>query len=277
MPVSVLLCEGRRDGLDATILSAVCPGPRIRPAESKAALGPKVDALDDPGRPVRAIRDRDFDYDVTAQEALQPFTWSSKPIGWVWSRHEIENYAIDPVLVGRAFAGVAGFDEAAYRGWLAAGARIIADYQAARWALGRLRRRVERDLGLRRLPDRDQDDFELPGDLSRPANQRWALEKATVFAEQIGIELGDDRIQFRFEEYAERFSAPAFAVDDALRWFSGKDLLASVHRAAGTPCAPWWPGPRGLLKRVREWIRANPEDARALVAEWAELKRLIDE
>ena len=137
MPVSRLLAEGK---LDIAVLGSLMAGVTTidpRPG-SKGGLKPRAsDIRTDTGRTACYIRDRDFDFVPPADMTCPTIdaVIAGATLGWRWSRHEIENYLIDPGLVHAAF----GWDRATFEGQLVEAARRIKYYQAARWTVGQSR------------------------------------------------------------------------------------------------------------------------------------------
>src|SRR5687768_10597823 len=100
MPITKLFIEGN---LESEVLNPLLQGsPALQQGGSKDSLKPRARA-DRHENNVEAgyLRDRDFDFD--------PPDDTSKPtidceeagvaIGWRWTRHETENYLIEPALV----------------------------------------------------------------------------------------------------------------------------------------------------------------------------------
>jgi hypothetical protein len=116
MPLTKLLCEGVAKGVDVVVLGALLSADRIliAPFGSKTGLGAAAAALRDEKISVSVIRDRDFDFEPQAGEAPRTYTWGGKNVGWFWSRHEIENYLVDPALVVPALSDGVGFEPTAY-------------------------------------------------------------------------------------------------------------------------------------------------------------------
>jgi hypothetical protein len=276
MPVNRLLCEGVAGGLDAVVLGAlVAPdGPEVVPAFSKANLGAAVHALRRVGRMfVAAIRDRDFDCEPEPGDDPVIWKWADEAVGWQWRRHELESYLVDPELVVPAsIESGADADATAYEPLLLRAARAVAPYQAARWTLGHLRRGSPPRL--RSRPERFNKDFDLPIDLGSGACLAWARQEVVAHGTQLPREAAIDAL---YQPLHDRFIAEGFGVRDALLWFSGKDLLASVARQAQAEGHMLWSSAGALRNLVRDWIRAHPEEALRRVPEWARLKQLVKE
>ncbi len=142
MSVSVLLVEGK---LDAEVLSPVLGTLPVRvtleAVGSKSSLKPRArDRRQGPvGVSTCYVRDRDFDFDPPV-DSSQPTVDSRQEtggvLGWRWSRHELENYLLEPRLVEAA----TGWSAADFERELLAAARNLQHYNAARWAVGIARR-----------------------------------------------------------------------------------------------------------------------------------------
>jgi hypothetical protein len=275
VPLSRLLCEGVAGGPDAVILAAIFApdGPEVVPAISKTNLGAGVRALRRVGRMnVAAIRDRDFDFVPEHGDDPVVLTWDSEPVGWRWRRHELESYLVDPALVVPATIEIAGgSDVSGYEQILLTAARTVAPYQAARWALGDIRRRLPPRL--RGRPERFNKDFELLPDLSVGACMSWAREEMdahrTTIPETVALEA-------LYQTFLDRFTAETFDAHEALLWFSGKDLMAAVARQAQEASVAWWSSAGSLRNMVRDWIRDHAEEAVRRVPEWGRLKDLVN-
>lgn len=266
MPVTRLLVEGR---LDAAILAAVCRGsPLVEPRGPKHAL--KAIAREEQnrtGEQVRFLRDRDFDF--------EPSDVGTSPVrlddlGWCWTRHEIENYLLDPEVVIRAFPEM---NIRAYVGALRAAARAVAPYQAARWAAGLARKALPPNYELTTRPDTLKE-LELPpfaGDVGRC--REWLREHVGAFFDRVKAALEPEAVDRSFLEKLALFTEGL--VDDeskVLVWLSGKDLLCSLK--------PWLQqndveNPGAFRARLRDRVISHPAEVLNLLPEWAGLLRLL--
>src|SRR6185503_12131059 len=116
------------------------------------------------------LRDRDFDFDPPP-DTSRPTVDSVEggvAIGWRWSRHEIENYLIEPVLVSEATTWPLPEVEDALR----ESARAIRSYEAARWTIGIVRRDLPPHYELKTRPD-GLNDIDLPVDLNYATVNAW--------------------------------------------------------------------------------------------------------
>lgn len=115
MSVTVLLCEGIEpgekpaQGLDGRLLNKLLAGIcSVRPRGSKFYMEMNVRAARSDGAAgTFALLDGDFRYPVPAASAV-PEAWiagDAALLGWRWSRKEIENYLLDPLVVGRIQIG----------------------------------------------------------------------------------------------------------------------------------------------------------------------------
>jgi hypothetical protein len=112
-----LVCEGSPNGLDVRVLDLVIAQKlgqevQIIPSGGEGSLGSVASWLEERSRktlpdgtqsPPRdqayVVEDRDF----RSSEEVEQIGQRSSPKRWVWRRHEIENYLLDPRLVADAF------------------------------------------------------------------------------------------------------------------------------------------------------------------------------
>lgn len=276
MPVSELLVEGE---LDATLLNAVLRGkPAVRSGGSKNALKPKV--VEDRRRnklsTASYIRDRDFDIDppaVRVQPQVHERDAKGQVLGWFWCRHEMENYLLEPGLVARALNEDVGL----YLSRLLIVACQIIAYQAARAAIGVVRRSLPPSYELRTRPVEFKDDaLVLPGDLSAETLSAWACDQADRFRARICPQLEPKAIMEEVERRTKLLArAQQESPTEILVWFAGKDLLAGLAR-------PEWLAPRRLVNagemraRLRNWVRDNPDEALDLLPEWKNFVTILN-
>lgn len=267
MPVDVLLVEGE---LDAQLLGAVFAGrPVVEAAKaSKNALAPRVRTERRKGKPAYYLRDRDFDYDPPEGASSPTVDTVDREhddaiLGWRWCRHEIENYMLEPAVVARALhVAQEEFTEALVR----SGMRIR-HYEAARWSVGRARRRLP---PLYRLETRPKGaanrEFYLPDDPTEGRMRDWAVQHVSEFREGISPHLRSERVAANFETLRDVLSDKALSsVQHILLWFSGKDLLATLSewlKARG------FDGPGEARSVIRDWMIEHPDDTLAALEEW---------
>jgi hypothetical protein len=137
MPVAKLFVEGR---LEIEVLTPILQGsPVPQQGGSKYTLRPRARTERRENKVVAGyLRDRDFDFDppTDLSKPTVDSMESGAPLGWRWCRHEIENYLVDPGVVGEAMAWyVNDFEDA-----LRQAAAKIRSYEAARWTIGKVRR-----------------------------------------------------------------------------------------------------------------------------------------
>lgn len=178
----VLFCEGR---FDAVVLGAVCSGlgAVIRPVGGKYNLRAYVEGYRQ-GRAVSyvAIRDRDFEREPDSSD---PDLYDEGERFFIWGRHEIENYLIEPSVLASVYerarpwpdlVGLPARDESEIVSCLRQAAEHICYFQAARWALGQLPPLA----GWPRLRTRWTNEAQLP-DLTETACRQAACDEAADY------------------------------------------------------------------------------------------------
>jgi len=269
VPVSVLLVEGK---LDAEVLSPVLGTLPVRvtlePVGSKSSLKPRArDRRQFPvGVPTCYVRDRDFDFDPPVDRS-QPTVDSRHDVGgvlgWRWSRHEMENYLLEPRLVEAA----TGWSVADFTHGLLATARSLQHYTAARWAVGIARRSLPPFNDLPTRPAELTNEIKIPADCSQAACFTWALQHVAAFRRQVEATLEVAAVQSSLAERAQRL-AGLMTSEEVLLWHSGKDLLAALAPLIATrPEA----NPKAFLSRLRRWVQGSPQEAVVLFPEWQAL------
>ena len=269
MPLAKLFVEGR---LEAELLNPILQGdPLLQQGGSKYSLRPRA-MTDRRENRVQAgyLRDRDFDFDPPG-EVGQPtidYSYAGRPVGWRWSRHEIENYLLEPSLVGEAMQWPIGAFESALR----QSALAIRSYEAARWTVGIVRRALPPHYELHTRPD-DLADIGLPATLDRESVRAWmdqniARHRARIVAvmDPVAVEHSFDLMGARF---AEAFGGDMTAI---LTWFSGKDLFAGLAVWLTTMGVA---NPGAFRAALRDWVIANPDRALDLLPEWRALVSAI--
>ncbi len=112
-----LICEGPADGLDVRVLDAIIAQALgknvvIEPAGGEGSLGSVATYFEERFPETRAycIEDRDY----RSQQEVEAAWQKAGGKRFIWRRHEIENYLLDPRVVGGAFQslreGVRGAD-----------------------------------------------------------------------------------------------------------------------------------------------------------------------
>lgn len=268
MPVTRLLVEGE---LDAQLLAPLFAGNPVVEAikSSKNALAPRTRTERQKAGPcVSYLRDRDFDYDPLDQLDQPTIDKAENGIvlGWRWSRHSIENYMLEPAIACTALA----VDEATYQTALSIAGSKIKYYQAARWAIGIARSALPPYYELRTQPD-GANEFYLPGDdgLTDDTAKNWALDHVEAFANRVRPKLEANAIAESYDKYSGFFNhEESVPVETILVYFSGKDLMTALD--------PFW-RPLGILGandfrgRIRDWMRAHPDEVRVALPEWQAL------
>ena len=266
MPLNQLLVEGK---LDAEVLNPLLAGnPLVRRIGSKGSLAPRArNFREDSKQPVGYLRDRDFDF-LPPTDASQPTVDEMigvEILGWRWTRHELENYLIDPAIIHRAM----GFDLAEYQTRLVDAAQAIRHHQAGRWAIGQARRSFPPMYEFPTRPAGLNHPFQLPADSSEAGIASWIQAQSAYFLANAQASFDPSVLAAAFGVQVALLSEAFLAhIPNALAWCSGKDLLAAL--------IPWLQAshslhPTRLLQRVRDWIVLNPDETLALLPEWAAL------
>ncbi len=152
MPPAVLFCEGDDRSPDAPVLRAILHGlpVDVRPVGSRGIFRQML--LDHPD--ARALRDGDFPDDPAAwrpDPAAAPWPgesdwqgWSAgRSAGWRWRRKEIENYLLDPEVLGWVM-GWSARQQQDYTAVLTDAMHACAERTAARMAILKLLPKFER-------------------------------------------------------------------------------------------------------------------------------------
>lgn len=261
MPLAKLFVEGK---LDAELFNPILDGnPVLQRGGPKNSLKPRAKAERDDYRVSAGyVRDRDFDFDPPT-ESTQPTIDSHEggvPFGWRWCRHEIENYLLEPRLMGAALGWPVEEIEAAIR----QSARQIRVYEAARWTIGSVRRALPPHYDLKTRPD-DLNELAVPS-LDVTTIRQWAIESIECHRVLIVAAMEPAAVHAKMDSFVLRFD-DAFVNDvpNVLLWFSGKDILAGMadwlaNRMVANP---------GLLRAaIRDWVIAHPSRTIELLPEW---------
>lgn len=283
MPVNLLFVEGcGNDPVDAPILLALLAGrPPVEMGGSKGSLKPKARDARGPGRRVEAcyLRDRDFDTDPPDDRTVPTIDahvdgHAGPVLGWRWCRHEIESYLIDP----RIMAAASGLAEERLVHEIFEAAAKLQVYGAARWAIGVVRRHIPVPGQLRTRPDHLQSDFALPV-LSSSTEEwlAWATRHAQRFQSAVATALSAADIDAEFQTHLEQLVVPPVglregSLDDVLTWYPGKELMAALDVTVYQSFAD---NPTVLRRRLRDWIRNNPDAALTIFPEWQSLVTLL--
>jgi hypothetical protein len=212
------------------------------------------------------VRDRDFDFDPPV-DITQPTVDSRHDaggvLGWRWSRHELENYLLEPRLVEAA----TGWDAADFARELLTAARHLQHYTTARWAVGIARRSLPPFNDLPTRPAELTNEIKLPADCSQAACVTWAMRHVEAFRRQVEATLDVASIQASLAEHAQRL-AGLMTTSEVLIWYSGKDLLAALAPLIATRPED---NPKAFLRQLSRWVRDRPQEAVALFPEWQAL------
>lgn len=266
MPVDVLIVEGN---LDSEILAAVFQGaPVVRRGGSKNSLKPQARYEREHNNVAAGyLRDRDFDYEPPddCNAAVVDSEFKNSPLGWRWSRHEIESYLLDPMIVERAI-------DIAAQEWaeaIVAVASRIRWYQIARWTVGQLRRNLPPQFELETRPA-GLNELQLPPTTEELYSREWCLTSILEFAGRIEENMSADNVEAALGHRSTLLSEGHLSdVARVLIWCSGKDLLAGlsddVLRHTG------FSNSGELRAALRDWVRDNAEEAVGFLPEWQDL------
>lgn len=268
MPVTMLLVEGE---LDAQLLQPLLAGrPLIEAAKSsKNALAPRVRTERQKGQTgAHYLRDRDFDHEPPEETEIPGIDseHEGSVLGWRWARHEIEKYMLEPLFVERCL----DVPKAEYENAVLDASQRIRHYQAARWAIGHARSALPPAVKFRTRPDDAGDkEFFLPVRLEEAPCAQWACDHAAAFLERSMSRLAEEFVSNTFAKYRDIFAGGGLDhIGSVLLWFSGKDIMLAI--------GDWLQihgvnGPGAFRARLRDWMRANPDDVLNALPEWRAL------
>ncbi len=269
MPVNMLYVEGE---LDQQLLAVILEqGPVVKSGGSKYGLQASVVRGREEGEGVSIyfLRDRDFDFlpNEAAPHLPAPITTprSGELLGWSWYRHSIECYLLEPALAARALGRASEEIEA----HLVAAGRELANYQAARWAVGQARTKLPPSRQLATHPPELRGEFALPQDTSEMANWNWISTAARDLFQPISQAFAEEALRASFDRFRSRLAG--LDVSNVLVWCSGKDLLTFVAPRIGFASG------RELRNHLRDWVLDHPDEGLALLPEWVALKQLLAE
>jgi hypothetical protein len=231
------------------------------------------------------VRDRDFDY-LPPDDLLQPKLIRTEVItipnnkkikreikGWHWCRHEIENYLLTPEIVEKAsYRKKTGysFEITEYKDELIKAAKEIRFYESARWAIGKAKLCLPPKQKLHSRPVSIlEKQIGIPDDCSCDAIEKWLIETAEVFYQQVSDTLKEEAIKQEYWHYVNLFDQ-SFCQDISkiLVWFSGKDLLGALEPwciAKGYQNAAAFR--ENLTNKLIEWLRRDQEEVCAILPE----------
>lgn len=185
MPVERLYVEGEIDALLISKIISTMEGlhPVITREGSKNSLKSKViDIRRRPGfEKVFYLRDRDFDFDTQPDwNTPQPEVYDNPPkiAGWHWSRHEIENYLLEPSIISQVFDVTV--EKASHE--ITKAALLIKNYVICRWAVGTARRILPPHYELSTRPFTKKDnEIKVPLDWDLSMCKDWAISSTTNY------------------------------------------------------------------------------------------------
>jgi len=234
---TLLFCEGTPESLDYQILALLKPAHcTIVPAGGKYGINNFVKGrLANEKRPYLIFRDRDFDKEPEPPNMptlLQPQL--SKPIFYTY-RACIESYLLDAALIQRYWQESAQGpkwghgeppSEEKIAEWISHAARRIADYQAVRWALTKLKPKKFWPF----VSNTWTEDGKLPNSLQLDDCIGEAENLISQFSSDIAT-VTKDNFHFHLQQYQARFAAAEFWQNHLyLVWFHGKDLQKAMQQ-----------------------------------------------
>jgi len=268
--LNVLYCEGNPKSFDIRLLQQLVPGScLIKPIGSKYGLEDKIISDRAINPKLAGLRDRDFDC-CDFSIANKPREWFDQnvQIGWSWERKEIENYLIDPEVVGRALGRKAPpRDE--YTSAVQKAAETISAYTAARTALSCYR--FTNAWG--ESVDKKTHSF--------PQRSKLGKDQCRIKIREIVRENKGDRIVEeqnvvdKFENLLPLYRPGGSRFQDFLTFFAGKDLLYvmknDLQEFGFDPKDPI----TAFLERVVKRIEESSEEVWTWMPEWQKLRESI--
>lgn len=269
MPVNELLCEGVEGGPDVRLLRAILRRSvgEVRPSGGKDGFRNLVVNLRASSKTssVCGLADGDF--------PRKPGEWTPAPpcrewhvstqkgqtmIGWMWRRKEIENYLVDPEVVGRALRWDTPKKEA-YAAGLERVFDALAYATAARIAL------------TEHAPTRTRMETAMRIDAGDAAAEQALRDGADDYNRGARID-----VEALIESYRKwrveclpggKFRACAIDV------FAGKNILAKIQQTAGFP--PEVKDAVGLFERILDALEKDPAP-HTWVPEWTALRAAVE-
>jgi hypothetical protein len=225
-----LLCEGSKNSFDRQILDTIVAdisGVEIQPMGGKFGSGAYLQGfLGGMSKmpPYLTFRDRDFDADVPATPSLTVSPYQKHV--YMSYRATIENYLLTPTAVfdfcsNKNIDGFVNISEVetAFRN----AAEEIKYYQAARWALGAIRERVESKTSW------TDESGHLPKNLSEAA----CVSAAKTLLLDIQKQVKNwtlENFEAKYQYYLGKFGKAFFENNDYLIWFQAKDLQTQLSQ-----------------------------------------------
>lgn len=228
----IIACEGTRDlrMLVHVVLRDVPARVAVRAVGPKSDLAFHLGSARVGGVPEAGIgiRDRDFDLPPPEQPRLVPVP--GEPGVYAWPRCEVENYVLDPAILGAALDRIPGRRLPPYVDLLAEAGERLLPYEAARAALADVRNAFDRGYMAttwtgKGLPPRDE---RASPDACRRAARAYLAAMPWPAAREVASGLGFDE---RYDARLQELGAVRDPISRALVWFKGSDLLADLAAA----------------------------------------------
>jgi len=238
---TLLFCEGVPRSLDARLLNHVLSGQTgklIVPAHGKQGFRAFIAGYLESYHPVPpyfGFRDRDFDARPPDLAALIRLP-GNRPI-FLSYRACIESYLLDPALIeaywsenhrqGPAWQYGPSPRADQIETWIRDAAESITHYQAARWALARIKPSDRWPEVPTTWTDGSGD---LPSSLEKESCLNHAKSLVREYITQSNL-VPEKLLEQRYEEYVNKFAAEAFwSRSEYSVWFHGKDLQKAMGR-----------------------------------------------
>lgn len=242
LDIKLLFCEGTPESYDYAILNRLINNSttRIVPAGGKFSLAAftqgYLSTYSNEQKPsYLAFRDRDFDKEPTSTpQLISPF--ENKPV-FLSYRACIENYLLDAILIDTYWSESSQSPKWQYgdspgineiNSWIKNSAETIADYEAIRWALSRLKpgdRWPEINTTWTKKGSGD-----LPSSLALEDCLKEAKKLIDDFSARIA-NISEAEFERHLKHYREKFSTHEFwTQEEYMVWFHGKDLQKAMQK-----------------------------------------------
>jgi len=241
--IRLVFCEGHSGSLDVELLMRFIPigKAEIRPVGGKSSMrafiqGHMSNYSSQPDKcpTYLGFRDRDFDIEPPDKPGLIPM-YGTTPI-WLTYRACVESYFIDSQLlhdywlehcVGPQWQHGSPLPVDVIETKIIESARELADYQAIRWALSKMKPGTRWPEILTTWTDGSG---YLPFSLSFPECLDQAMKLVDNFVKEVSV-VTVDKLSDAVQDYRRRFTQDEFYSEQFfLVWFHGKDLLANLSR-----------------------------------------------
>jgi hypothetical protein len=253
-----IVVEGKKD--KRVLERVVPPGCNIVLCQGKHGMRSYLDGLATQSQAAVqtafyvGFRDRDFDFELPASPGLQ--TTKGVPAQQLHSmdvfvsyRRTIENYLLQPSVYRDFYTNLPTKTRARqltpvdYEFLLKLAAVKIHHYQAARAALGEIRKPNPLDASFLRDAPTGRDEFlksgQLPLQLDRDACIEAARAVLARYRQQAATIADFSGFEATFSRFEALFDAQFYAADQYLAWFQGKDLIAAFHHVVATNFGPF--------------------------------------